>query len=138
MHRAHPRRRDRRGAAIVEFAIVAPLLFLLVISILEFGWAMMAQTTLINAAAEGARVGVLDGALVSDVANSVNQYLTAAGLPRVTPVVSPSPPSSATAGQDVTVTVNLPFSQVSLLPVPRWLGNITLTGTSAMRRETSQ
>jgi len=132
------RRRERRGVALVEFAIVAPLFFLLVLGIIEFGWAMMAQTILTNAAREGARTGSLDGTQLTDVTNSVDSYLNAAGLPSVTPTVSPNPPSNATAGQNVTVTVNLPFSQISLVPVPQWLGNVTLTATSVAQRETSR
>lgn len=137
-HCIHARRPDRRGAAAVEFAVVAPLFLLFILALFEFGWAMMAQGILVNAAQEGARTGVLDGMQASDVTDAVNRYLDAAGLPAVTPVISPNPPSSASAGQDVAVSLSLPFSQVSLLPVPCWLGGVTLTASSALRRETSQ
>ncbi len=132
------RRSDRRGVTTVEFALVSPLFFLLVLASIEFGWAMMASGILTNAAREGARAGALDGAQVSDVADAVNRYLNGAGLPSVTPTVVPSPPSIAPAGQNVTVTASLAFSQISLLPVPNWLGDVTLRATSVMRRETSQ
>ena len=43
------------GAALVEFAIIAPLLLLLVFGIIEFGRAYNAQNSLTHAAREGAR-----------------------------------------------------------------------------------
>lgn len=138
MSRRHFRRSDRRGVTAIEFALVAPLFFVLILAFIEFGWAMMASGILTNAAREGARAGALDGAQVADVTTAVNGYLNAAGLPSVTPTVSPSPPSSAPAGENVTVTASLTFSQISLLPVPKWLGDVTLAASSVVRRETSQ
>ena len=38
-----PCRRNRRGAAVVEFAIVAPLFFLMIFGMIEFGRAIMVQ-----------------------------------------------------------------------------------------------
>ena len=51
-------RRDR-GAAAVEFALVMPLLLILVLGIAEFGRAYNIQTTLSAAAREGVRVMAL-------------------------------------------------------------------------------
>lgn len=44
-----------RGAAAVEFALLAPVLFMVVLGTMEFGRAYNAQMTLTNAAREGAR-----------------------------------------------------------------------------------
>ena len=44
-----------RGAAAVEFALVLPLLLLLVLGIFEFGRVFNIQISLSNAAREGAR-----------------------------------------------------------------------------------
>lgn len=49
-------RESERGAAAVEFAILLPLLLLLVLGIAEFGRAFNAQITLTQAAREGVRV----------------------------------------------------------------------------------
>jgi Flp pilus assembly protein TadG len=49
-----------RGAAAVEFALVLPLLVLLVVGIAEFGRAYNLQTTLSAAAREGARTMALE------------------------------------------------------------------------------
>ena len=49
-----------RGAAAVEFALVAPLLFLLVFGIIDFGFGFHAWDASHNAAREGARVGAVN------------------------------------------------------------------------------
>jgi Flp pilus assembly protein TadG len=131
-------RRNRRGAAVVEFAVVSPVFFLLVFGMIEYGRMVMVQQLLTNAAREGARVGVLDNSTSSDVTTAVNSYLTAARINNATITCNPTSPSSAGYGQPVTVTVSVPFSQVSWLPSPMFLGGTTMTAQSAMRRETVQ
>ena len=129
---------QRRGAAAVEFAVVAPVFFLVVLGVIEFTRAMMVEELITNAAHEGARAGVLDGAQASDVDNAVNNYLSAAGISGATTTVSPSPPGSAPYGTSISVTVAIPYQSVSWLPVPQYLGAKTLQAKSLMRRETSQ
>jgi hypothetical protein len=51
--------KNQKGAAIVEFAIVAPLLVLLVIGICEFGLLWYNSQVIINGSREGARVGIV-------------------------------------------------------------------------------
>jgi Flp pilus assembly protein TadG len=131
-------RRKRRGAAVVEFAVVVPVFFLLVFGMIEYGRLVMVQQVLTNAAREGARVGVMDGATQASVDTAVNNYLTAAQITGGTTTVSPNPPSSAAYGASVTVSVSVGFNQVSWLPSPMFLGGRTLTATSVMRRETNQ
>ena len=48
-----------RGAAAVEFALLLPVLLLLVFGIIDFGRALNAQVTLTQAAREGARMAAL-------------------------------------------------------------------------------
>jgi Flp pilus assembly protein TadG len=56
------RRRTRgdRGVALVEFAIVMPLFFLLVFGIMEFGYAYFQQLDLRHGAREGARLAAVN------------------------------------------------------------------------------
>jgi Flp pilus assembly protein TadG len=129
-------RTSRRGAAVVEFAVVAPLFITLVFGMIEYGRMVMVQQMLTNAAREGARVGVLDGATTAAVQSSVTTYLSNASISGSTVTVSPSPPSSAGYGDPVTVTVTIPFASVSWIPAPMFLSGKTLTAKSVMRRET--
>ena len=131
-------RRNRRGAAAVEFAVVSPVLFLLIFGMIEYGRMVMVQQVITNAAREGARKGVLDGTTNSDVTTVVSNYLTSASISGATTTVTPTNPSNATYGGTVTVTVSVPYSKVSWLPHNFWLGSKTLTATSVMRRETVQ
>jgi hypothetical protein len=55
------RRRRSRGQTLVEFALIAPLFFLLLFSIIEFGRAVYYIQMLNNAAREGARFAIVHG-----------------------------------------------------------------------------
>lgn len=65
--------KNQKGAAAVEFAIVAPLLVLLVIGIAEFGILWYNSQIIVNASREGARAGITRQADASDTT-------TAAGI----------------------------------------------------------
>lgn len=134
--KARRRAGHRLGAAVVEFAVVAPVFFVLVFGMIEYGRMVMVEQILTNAAREGARVGILDNSTYTDVTTAANQYLTPAHINNATISVSPNPPSSAALGAAVTVTVSVPFNQVSWLPSPMFLGGKTLSFTATMRRET--
>ena len=56
------RHRRSRGQAMVEFALIAPLFFFLLFSIIEFGRAVYYIQMLNNAAREGARYAIVHGA----------------------------------------------------------------------------
>ncbi|MDX1947680.1 MAG: TadE family protein [Pirellulaceae bacterium] len=131
-------RRNRRAAAAVEFAVVAPVFFLLVFGMIEYGRMVMVQQILTNASREGCRQAVLDGATTTAVQTTVNSYLTSGSISGATVTVSPNPPSNAEFGDPVTVTVSIPFTQVSWLPSPMYLGGKTLTSSTVMRREAVQ
>jgi Flp pilus assembly protein TadG len=122
----------------VEFAVVAPLFFLLVFGMIEFGRMVMVQQVITNASREGARLAVLDGTTTTDVTSAVENYLAGGAVDGATITVTPAPPSSAGYGEPVTVTVNVPFSQVSWLPTPMFLSGKEMSATTVMRRETVQ
>lgn len=133
-------RKQRRGAAAVEFAVVAPVFFLLVFGMIEYGRMVMVQQIIVNSAREGCRQAVLDGSTTSGVQSTVitsmasgNITITASNV-----TVSPNPPSNAAFGDPVTVSVTVPFSQVSWLPSPMYLGGKSMTASTTMRRETVQ
>jgi Flp pilus assembly protein TadG len=129
-----PRRSARRGVAATEFAIVAPVFLLLVIGILELGRALMVQQVLINASRVGARQAITLGATTSEVQTAVSEYALSVAVPGVTVNVSPSP-AAASAGDAISVTASVPYSDVSWLPAPWFLGGTTLTAQSQMRKE---
>jgi len=123
----------------VEFAIVAPVFFLLVFGMIEFGRMVMVQQVITNASREGARIAVLDGTTGAEVLTAVENYLAPSNLSGASVTLDPTEPSTAGYGEAVTVTVSIPFGQVSWLPTPWFIaGDTPLTATTVMRRETVQ
>ncbi|HEY2371496.1 MAG TPA: TadE family protein [Gaiellaceae bacterium] len=53
-------RQSERGTAVVEFALVAPLLFLLVLGVLDFARLLAYYNTLTQIASQGARAAAVD------------------------------------------------------------------------------
>ncbi|MBB1011048.1 MULTISPECIES: TadE/TadG family type IV pilus assembly protein [Dietzia] len=119
-----------RGAAAVEFALVLPILLLLVIGILEFGRAYHVQTTLSNAARDGVRVMALQDSATAARATAKD---SASGLSLTDSMIDVTPSrctSDTTAPGQVAVTISYPFTLVSgFLP----LDDFTLTGRGTMR-----
>jgi TadE-like protein len=52
-------RRRLRGQALVEFALVAPVIFLMLLMVLDFGWGLFSNEMMANGAREAARQAVL-------------------------------------------------------------------------------
>ncbi len=130
------RARKRRGASVVEFAVIAPLFFLLVFGMIEFGRMIMVHQLLIGAAREGARQAVVEGATVATVENVVRGYLTATSIDGQEAIVTVSPdPAIADTGVEMKVETAIAFDKVSWLPAPMYLKNVTLSAASTMRHE---
>ena len=124
----------RRGAAVTEFALVAPLFFLMIIGFLEFGRALMVQQVLINASRVGARQASTASSTTGEVESVVEDYTAGVTVSGVTVAVSPNP-STAAPGTAITVTTSVPFSEVSWMSSPWFLQGKTLTASSQMRKE---
>lgn len=116
------------GAALVEFAIIAPLLLLLVFGIIEFGRAYNAQNSLTHAAREGAR----EYAITRDQdAGRATAKAAATSLDssKITVTLADCDlPSDG--GQPATVTLEYPFQlQIAFFPVT----NFTMQSEGVMR-----
>jgi Flp pilus assembly protein TadG len=136
-------RLKRRGAAVVEFAVVAPVFFLMILGMIEVARALMVQQIITNASREGARRAVLTGAQSSEVRQYVADYLNGVSVPATIENVAVVPTdleNDAGNGEPVTVTVQIGFDQVSWLPSPMFFvgGRNTLSATTVMRRESVQ
>ena len=64
------------AAQLVEFALVLPMLLLVVLGIAEFGFIFQRYEVVTNAAREGARMAVLPGYTDADVIARVRTYVT--------------------------------------------------------------
>jgi len=148
------RRTDRRGAAVVEFAIAAPLLLIMVLGMVEASRLYEMQNQLLNAAREGARLAAMEregilapGQSLNDkMVADVRAYLDAAGLPGDEAVISIEDPDNPGTTIDLLdpendlalfqLSVILPYSSVrsAWAPDP---GEFNLAGTAVFRNAVS-
>ena len=83
------RLRSERGAELIEFALVFPILLLVVLGIVDFGFLFQRMEVVTNAAREGARIAVLPGYATGDVQARVQNYVQTGGLPTTTAPLNP-------------------------------------------------
>jgi Flp pilus assembly protein TadG len=145
--RGRRRWQDARGAELVEFALVLPMLLLVFGGIVDFGLLLQRQQVLTNAAREGARLAILPGYGEPDVQARVQEFVRE-GIndPAASPVTTLTPvtitPGAGPAFQAARVHVTLNDSFLILGPLVSLaggsgsFGTITLTATSTMRVET--
>jgi Flp pilus assembly protein TadG len=124
-----------RGAAAVEFALVLPILILLIFGIVEFSISYNRQQALHAAAREGARTASVPSSTTSDINSAVTnalQGVTFDSSPTITITPSASQPCLNRSGQTVTVQV----TANSQLDIPLW-NNVTvsLSGQGQFRCE---
>ena len=117
-HRVLP---DSRGTAVVEFAIIFPVLAMLVFGVIDFGRAFFLRNNLVSAVREGARYGATlqspcIAASSTAIQSRVQTYVSAFGGSAVTAVVTTPGNCSPTAGvvTDVVVQISAyPFTPVT-------------------------
>jgi Flp pilus assembly protein TadG len=126
--------RGNRGQSVVEFALVLPLLLLILFGITEFGRAWMTQNILTSAAREGARLAVVTGPDVALVTTKITEVCAAAGVtPSAITITGPDP---ADPDRRVTVVVQTDFQVLTGNILGPFNGTIPLRATSVMRHET--
>lgn len=143
----HPQFRTRRGAAMVEMALVLPIFMMVVFGIIEFGRAMWVGNMVTNAAREANRSAILDGSSNSEVTASAKQFLGSALSVNsadvnvaitITPATGNPNPGNEVANANerdlVNIEVSIPFAKVSLLPA-NYLAGKQIVGRSSMRHE---
>lgn len=89
--------RKPRGAAVVEFALVLPLLLTIVFGTIEWGYYFFTREIVINSAREGARAGTLQytppTSATAEAISTATSYLGSAGLTVARATVSAAPAS---------------------------------------------
>ena len=103
-----------RGAAVVEFALVAPLMFAIVFGIIEFGWRLMVRQTMVQACQVAARTASLPGSTDGEIMAAVQGHLEAAGYSFSESDYSVDIVHATPASPTETVTVAMPMERVSL------------------------
>lgn len=126
------RTRPSRGQAVVEFTLVAPLFFVLLFGIIDFGRYVYYVQVINNAAREGARYAIVHGSngipstgppddpAGAAVIAVVENYLVGVVTDGTTLLITPSwPDGQNTRDSTVTVIVTYQFrSVIPLVPIP--------------------
>jgi Flp pilus assembly protein TadG len=131
------------GAELIEFALVFPLLLLVVFGIMDFGMLFQRYEVLTNAAREGARIAVLPGYAQADVTARVTQYLTASNMTGTPTLTFAAPQAVNVGGACMTltgITVAYPYQYLFIGKIIGLFGGSgfttkTLTATARMRSE---
>lgn len=160
MKRAVMNIKDQKGASAVEFAIVLPVLLLILFGIIEFSVAFYDKAMITNASREGARKGILFNCVINgpdcdyspatgeDIRDVVNDYLgvdegspsgrliTFSGSGALNVTVDPVDTSTLTTGDPLTVTVSYPYN-FYVLPgfISGFMDGLTLSATTIMNME---
>ena len=155
-------RRDRRGLAALEFALVAPMLLLILGGIADFGLIMVGRSRLANGVAQAAQLALLSGAGVSatSITTNVQNGASRAGLTEAVTVTVTGPacycvtgtpaslgtkstlsanytctatcPASAT-GPGTFVTIAAKYTFQPLMPLSALLSSLTIGQTTTVR-----
>lgn len=147
------RKFGRRGATVVEMAVMAPLAVMAMMGMIEAGYAFMVKQTVTLSARDGARAGVLPGATMSDIDDAVDASMEAANLEPLDPppgydpedpdtwddccgyTTSSNMPTIQPTDEAIWVQVTIPLECVSVVGGIFPIGNYHITSKAYMRRE---
>ncbi len=125
-----------RGAAAVEFALVLPLLLLLVFGIIDAGRMLNMQLALTQAAREGVRVASLGGSAADATSRAEAAMFPVTGATASLTTACPAVPTAADdAVLSVARTYNYitPIQEILTLMGQPTLATPTITGRGRMR-----
>ncbi|NEX92714.1 TadE family protein [Caulobacter sp. 17J65-9] len=122
--------RDERGAALVEFSLVAPLLFGLTFGVIQYGLLLYTYNNMLNAARETAREISIGAIPAADAKTFAEPMLVGWPAPWT---VAADPKVTINGADHVRMTISVPSSKaaiLNLIPMPQ-----TLTAEVVMRME---
>lgn len=135
MHTARLRvrkRRLRKGASLVEFAVTVPILFLVVFAAVEFSRVNTIRHSVANAAYEGARRGIVPGATATDAQDAAVAILTAVCVRDAEVTLTPAVITADTS--EITVKIDVPLDQNGWI-TPKFFAGDVLTSSCKLARE---
>ena len=132
------RTKGQRGVALVEFALVLPVVAVLLIGILEFGVIMFDKNDVTEAARDGARQAAVNAGGSNAVCSASNNWLGAACnlAPSGSQICVRALDGNVAIGSQVRVRVTYQYNWISAIGSALTGGSpLTLSGTSIMRIE---
>jgi Flp pilus assembly protein TadG len=119
------RNRSEQGAVAIEFALLAPVLIVLLLGIMEFGRAYNTQVTLTNAAREGVRAMAINNS--QSIARTAAKNAAVLLSPRLADSNITFSSASCVVGSQITVTVSYNLSTMTGIAGP-----FAMTGRGTM------
>lgn len=127
-------KKNHRGAAAVEMAIVLPLLLMLTLGAIRYGWLFLKAQQITNAARYATRIAIRADATVDEVIGAIDALFdpNRADISGHTVRFYRTDPNAATGGEDlteiydvsvevgvpITVTITVPHENVDIMVVP--------------------
>lgn len=122
--------KHERGQSLVEFALVLPVLLVVILGIFEFGRLWMTLNVLTGAAREAVRVAAVTDPDATLVKNAADDILNAANLTGASLALA-----GPNAANEVIVTIQYDYTVITLSLVPGLSGTFQLTRNAIMRWE---
>lgn len=142
--------RNNNGTAVVEFAVILPLLLLILFGIIEFGFLLYNKAMLTNASREATRIGIvytldrtdedeasrITGTIISTINNYLeNNLINFGGDGIKDPIIEPGI-SSLKSGDNLSITLQYPYNFVIIGSlIPQLNGTFQLEARTTMRAE---
>jgi Flp pilus assembly protein TadG len=140
---------SQSGTAAVEFALILPLLLIIVFGIIEFSIVFYNKAMITNASREGARYGITfiyegpdngthptEDKIIAKVNNYVDngtRLISFSSLPAT--ITTAVDGENGEPGDDLTVTVTYPYDFLILPRFADRVANLTLSAETVMRLE---
>jgi Flp pilus assembly protein TadG len=125
---------SRKGAAMVELAIILPILFVVLFGIIEFGLILYDKALITNASREGARQGIVfrwdvatdtyDPYTESQIQGVVNAYLSGRLISSITAAPVTNVPGGICTGAGAQLTVRVTYNY-NFFVLPNFITSIT-------------
>lgn len=126
---------DRRGAFLVEFALVVPVVFALIFMFIEFGRYSLVRNAMDEAARVGCRKAILKDSTDTEIESEVTGMLSPFGISRESIAISDR---TVCQGDPVTVTVSVQYHDVSWLPMANFIGDHTIKVSCTLPQEADE
>ena len=110
------RGRNRKGAAVVEFAVCLPVILLIVLGSIEAASMMFLRQALVQSAYEGAKVAIRNNGNNADANAAVQAVAAGRRIQQMTVTFDPADVSTVAQGETVTVTITAPGDTNSFIP----------------------